>query len=58
MAIVCDEKLVVLFAGSDFVTEGGVTSFGPPVGVTMFAQENANIEMKRNMPLTNLFFNC
>lgn len=53
--MVLDEKLVPLLTGSDPVTFGGVTSLGPPVGVTIFAHESAKVAMKNNIKVTNLF---
>lgn len=39
--MVLPEKLVAPLAGTSLVTEGGVTSFGPPTGADILAQLEA-----------------
>ena len=43
MAILEDKKRVVLSFGYNLITTGAVISFSPPVGATMFAQEDKNM---------------
>jgi hypothetical protein len=51
--MILELKCLVLFAGVAFNKTGGVTSFGPPWGLTWFAQpKKAKIGVSTNKNLT------